>query len=458
MSLRYFAALSLLLTCAAAWADWPQFRGPTGNSLADRAKPPMAWDNTSNVAWKVRVPGVAWSQPIVVGDKIFVTTAVSDKQKKPTPDAGGFGKGGFGKGGFGKGGFGKGGFGKGPNEVYRWEVHCLDRATGKPLWKKVAAERKPSIPTHATNTYASETPATDGERVFAYFGMVGVYCYDLGGQLLWKKELGSYPMGMALGTGSSPALADGRLFVQCDNEQKSFLVALDAKTGGEVWRVNRRAKSSWSTPFVWRTKQRTEVVACGSGGVTSYDPATGKVLWELHGITASFQASPTADGERIYFGHTPPFGTATLYAVKAGASGDITPRGGATSSAGVAWVKSRSGPYMASPLVYQGRLYVANKGVLACFDAATGKELYRGRLPDARGITASPWAADGKIYVLDEDGQTFVVQAGEKFKLLAQNKVDGGMFWASPAVDGDRLLLRGTDWLYCIEAARKSAK
>jgi outer membrane protein assembly factor BamB len=450
MSFKSFAAVALLLAGTAAWADWTQFRGPGGDGRADKATPPTTWGDSSNVLWKIAVPGVAWSQPIVVGDKVFVTTAISARQKKPTPGMGGFGGGG----GFGKG---KGGFGKGgtpPNEQYRWEVHCLDKTTGKTLWTKVAAERRPTIPIHSTNTYATETPTTDGERLYVYFGMVGVYCYDLGGQLLWKKDLGSYTMGMGFGTGSSPVLADGRLFIQCDNEEKSFLIALDAKTGDQVWKVSRKSRSSWSTPYVWRTKDRTEVVACGEGRVTSYDPATGKVLWELGGFTSGFQASPAADGERIYFGNNPPFGGGALYAVNAGATGDITLKGGAKSSQAVAWVRAKAGPYMASPLLFEGQVYVANKGLLTCLDAKSGKELYKERLPGGRGVTASPWVADGKLFVLDEEGQTFVIQTGPTFKLLAQNRVDGGMFWASAAVDGDRLLLRGTDRLFCIGAAK----
>lgn len=453
MTLKRFATLGLwlLFTAAASRADWNQFRGPAGDGLADKATPPTTWGNDQHILWKAAVPGVAWSQPIVVGNKIFVTTAVSDKQKKPKPGT-------FGGGGFGKGGKGGMGGGKAPDAVYRWEVHCLDLATGKPLWKQVAAERKPTIPIHSTNTYSTETPATDGERVYAYFGMVGVYCYDLDGKQLWKKDLGSYKMGLGFGTGSSPVLADGRLFVQCDNEENSFLIALDGKTGAQVWKAARKAKSSWSTPFIWRTKDRTEVVACGEGRVVSYDPATGKVLWEMGGFTSSFQASPVADRDLIIFGNNPPFGGGAVYAVRAGAAGDVTLKKGETSSKAVAWARTKSGLGMASPLLHQGRLYIAGKSGLACYDAGTGKELYRERLPNASGITASPWAADDKIFVLDEEGQTFVIRAGQAFKLLAQNKVDGGMFWASPAVAGDVLLLRGTDRLFCIGGAPKTEK
>src|SRR5262245_42035546 len=237
------AVCSLTLSTARA-ENWPQFRGTGGTGVTSEAKLPIEWSTDKNVRWKVEVPGVAWSSPIVWGDKLFVTTAVTEKQAKPRPfNMGGFGKGGFGKGPdgkqpepkkgeFPKGGFPKGGFGgmggmgggKPPDAVYRWEVYCLDAATGKVVWKQLAAENKPTIPIHATNTYASETPVTDGERVYAYFGMTGLYCFDVSGKPLWHKDLGSYGMTMGWGTGSSPALEGDRLFVQCDNEEKSFLV------------------------------------------------------------------------------------------------------------------------------------------------------------------------------------------------------------------------------------------
>jgi outer membrane protein assembly factor BamB len=464
-------ALALFCLAAARAGDWPQFRGPGGSGQSDESKLPVTWGVDKNVLWKVKVPGVAWSSPIVWGDKVFVTTAITDKQEKPKPFA--FGGGGFG-GGFGKskgkdggkgkeGGFGKGGFGKGkmggfggnpkpPDVVYCWEVHCLDRATGKTLWKKLAVERKPTIPALMGNSYASETPVTDGERVYAYFGMTGLFCYDLAGNLVWKKDLGSYKMQMGWGTGSSPALEGDRLFVQCDNEEKSFLVALDKTTGDEAWRVPRDAKSSWGTPFVWRSKGRTEVIAGGGNKVASYDPATGKVLWELAGVQGQFNASPAASEEMLYVGSGGMFGIRPLVAVLAGASGNLTVDEEGTGSKGVAWAVAGAGPSMASPLLYQGLLYIPaqNGGRLACYDAKTGQEVYKQRMPQARGITSSPWAYDGKVFLLDEDGQTFVVRAGREFKLLGTNKLSE-MCWATPAVSGGAVFLRGVDHLYCVK-------
>ena len=506
--------------------QWAQFRGPAAAGLAESAKTPTEWSAEKNMAWQVAVPGVAWSQPIVWGDKIFVTTAVSENQPKPAVRSGGFGGRGFGgpgggfggpPGGFrpggerpgpdggkaapregeprreegerregagaprgegnqpprgrgfggpggppgggfpggGRGGFG-GGFGRGgspPNAVYTWKVLCLDRGTGKVLWEQTAKESKPTIPTHGQNTFASETPITDGERVYAYFGMTGLYCYDVTGKELWKKDLGSYPMMAGWGTGSSPVLEGNRLFVLCDNEEKSFLVALDKKTGDELWRIPREEKSNWSTPFIWKNKVRTELVTSGSK-TQSYDPATGKLLWEMAGQKGGARSSPTATDELLFVGTGGGMGGAgPLVAIRAGASGDISLKGSDKSSEHIAWSVPGAGPTMASPLVYDGCLYVVGDrgGVCKCYDAKTGKLHYEQRMEGASGFTSSPWAAGGKVFLLDQAGQTFVLEPGPELKVIATNKIDD-MFWSSAAVAGEQLLLRGVNKLYCIAA------
>lgn len=484
---------------AAAESNWPQFRGPTGTGLVSAEHVPVVWGNDKNIAWKVEVPGAAWSQPVVWGDRIFLTTAVTENQTKPRV-GGGFGGGGFGGGGFGRsgggrpggpsntppsdtkrendaegdrpaprpgsgrpgsgrpGGFGSGGFGgrgggSPPNAVYRWKVICLDKNTGKILWENLAKEGKPAIPIHNTNTYASETPVTDGERLYAYFGMTGLYCFDLDGKLLWSKDLGSYNMMSGWGTGSSPAIDGDRIFIQCDNEQRSFIAAFDKKTGEELWRKSRDERSNWSTPFVWKNKVRTEIVTAGGNKMRSYDPATGKLLWELGGSVSRCSATPVGDDELLYVGSGGGMGgSGPLSAVKAGASGDITPKGSDDTSDGVAWTVDRAGPPMASPLLYRGNLYILDQrgGVLSCYDAKTGKQHYKKRIDGARGFTSSPWAADGKVFCLDESGQTFVIEAGNELKVVGTNKLDD-MFWSSAAFAGDALLLRGVDRLYCIK-------
>jgi outer membrane protein assembly factor BamB len=517
--------------------EWPQFRGPNGSAISSTTQLPQKWNADTNVAWKAKLPGYGWSSPIVWGDKVFVTTAFSEKQRKPQAGFGAPGEfggrpaggGGGGRGAGGPGGFAgfappgqilppflqgmlqlsdkqkkqveelqketddqldkiltdeqkkelkdmraasaRGGFGgrqKPPDAVYKLEVCCLDRASGEILWKKIAYDGKPRIPTQASNTYATETPLTDGERLYAYFGMHGIYCYNLEGKLLWKKDLGSYPMALGFGTGSSPALADGRLFIQCDNEEKSFLIALDAKSGEEIWRVPRTERTGYSTPLVWKNKVRTEIVCLGSPRVRSYDPATGKQLWELGGMAGQAKASPVASAELLYVGtgggpsgmggrggRAGGFGgngNRPLFAVKAGASGDITLKDKATANDGIAWYQPKAGPQTASPLLYRGYLYILDEhgGFVSCHDAKTGEQAYKERLPGARGFTSSPWAADGKVFFLDDAGTTYLVQAGAAFKLLGKNTLEE-MAWSSPAVADRALLLRTVDHLYCIQ-------
>jgi outer membrane protein assembly factor BamB len=456
--------------------DWTQFRGPNNSGLSAESQAPSEWSIEKNLAWKEKIPGYGWSSPIIVGDKIFVTTAITENQKRPRPmyfpggDGGSIppplppgGQGGprrpMGPPGGGFGGPGMFGNAKPPDAVYRWEIHCLDRNTGKTIWSRKPLERKPTIAALMGNTYASETPVSDGERIYAYFGMHGLYCYDLSGNQLWGKDLGASKMLMGWGTGSSPALDGDRLFILCDNEEKSFIAAFDKKTGNELWRVARKEKSNWATPFVWHNNVRTEVVASGGAAVRAYDPADGKVLWEIsepvragrNPMPATTSATPVGDEEMLYVGHGNPMGGSPLWAVKAGASGDISLKQGETANSSIVWSSNRAGPPMASPLLYKDHLYILaqNGGLLSCYDAKTGKETYKERLKGARGFTSSPWANDDKVYCLDQDGQTFVVQAGPLFKLLGKNSIQD-MFWSSPAVARDAFYLRGADQLYCI--------
>jgi outer membrane protein assembly factor BamB len=507
MRMRWFIVSAVLTLWPAPplfAEEWPQFRGPSGAGLTSAAALPTEWGMEKNIAWKVELPGAAWSQPIVWGERIFVTTAITENQRKPRVGGGGFGgfggrpgqrPGGFRPGGqgrpdqqdqgegnrpdnqgqgdspdqprpgggrpgggrpgaFGPGGFG--GFGRGaepPNAVYQWKVLCLDASTGQVVWEQLAREGKPTIATHPSNTYASETPVTDGERIYCYFGMTGLFCYDLSGKLLWSKDLGTYRMQMGWGTGSSPALDGHRLFILCDNDEKSFLVALDKHSGNELWRVTRDEKSNYATPYIWRNKLRTEVVTAGANKMRSYDPATGKLLWELGGGRTQYaSATPVGDLDLLYVGAGGGMGgKGPLTAVRAGAEGDITLKTGEKSSSAVAWSVPQAGPPMASPLLYEGSLYVLDQrgGIVSCYDAATGKQHYQKRIEGARGFTSSPWAHGGKVFCLDDGGQTFVLQAGPTFKLLATNKLDDS-FWSSVAVAGDKLLLRGVDRLYCI--------
>jgi outer membrane protein assembly factor BamB len=454
LDMRAGLLVSLCL-CLGGWpgavpaGDWPQFRGPGGSGLADEERLPTEWGPGKNIAWKVRIPGYGWSCPVVWGDRVFVTTAVSDKQRRP--------------------GGGGGGGEPPPDAVFRWEVHCLDRATGKTLWHQVAAERKPAVGTHLSNTYATETPVTDGERVYACFGNVGLFCYDVSGRPVWGKDLGAYRMFGSWGASSSPVLDGDRLFVQCDNQERSFLLALDTRTGRELWRVRRSGGSTWSTPVVWRNVRRIEVVLMGDRHVRSYDPATGQVLWELataagvaQGVppgvkpaAGGCKSTPVATREMIYAGmatKVPGQQLGPMWAVRAGATGDVTPKSGETSNEHVAWFRSDAGPHFASAVAHGGLLYVfpPHDGVLRCFDARTGADVYQKRLTGARDFKASPWAEGGKIFGTDVNGVTFVVKAGREFRLLGKSALEETC-WSSPAPARGALFLRGVEHLYCIK-------
>lgn len=439
-------AVTLLLACADVRADnWPQWRGPGGTGvIGTEYKLPVEW-NADNVKWKLKIPGQGWSSPVVWGGRTFVTTAVPEQNRQP---------------GAGNresqprrqpGGRGRGGEPRTPPNInYRWEVYCIDNSTGKVLWKQAALEGRPRLTTHRSNTYASETPVTDGKHLYVYFGMMGLFCYDLDGKLIWKKDLGLYPMRSGWGTSSSPVLLGDRLFLQIDNEKDSFLVALDKKTGNEVWRVKRDELSTWSTPFIWKNRERTELVTGGTR-LRSYDPETGKLLWELGMAGGRSSASATADEETLYVGNEfrdrdgPDQGGGVLFAVKAGGSGTLTDKD-------VAWSQRDAAPSMASPLLYQGYLYVLDRrtSTVNCYDAKTGKPAYQRQRLGSGAFWSSPWAYDGKVFCLDDQGETFVLQPGPTFKVLARNKLQD-QFWASVAVAEEGLLLRGVEYLYCVE-------
>jgi photosystem II stability/assembly factor-like uncharacterized protein len=435
------AALFLFILLVPSHADeWPAFRGGARGGVADAQSLPDTWDAKKNIIWNTEVPGRGWSSPVVWGERVFVTTVVSDKMTDPK-----------------KGLYIQDIFGRVPEGEHRWLVLCLDFKTGKTLWTKEVHKGKPPSGIHVKNTYASETPVVDGQHVVAVFGNVGIFCLDHAGKLLWSKDLEPRATQMNWGPAASPALSQDRLFLVRDNEKKSELIAFGMKDGKELWRVERKdEKSNWATPFVWKNEMRTELVTAGKGKVRSYD-LDGKLLWELGGMSTISIPTPTTAHGLLYVssGYVMDF-TRPVFAIKPGASGDITLPKGEKSSKYIAWYQKTAGPYHPSPLVYGDYLYVLlDRGMLSCYEAKTGKPVYeKQRLEGGSAFTASPWAFDGKVFCLSEDGDTFVVQAGAEFKLLGKNRLDE-MTLATPALAGDSIILRTISKVYRIARAEE---
>jgi len=444
-----FAAVLLSIPGGAIGAEregnWPQFRGVGARGFDPHASLPERWTTTENVAWKIEIPGQGWSSPIIWGDRLFLTAAVSSGKTEP-PKKGLY-------------------FGGERKDLIRpeheWKVLCLDLSAGKMIWEHVVHKGTPSGPIHLKNTYASETPVTDGERVYAYFGNVGVFCLDYQGHEVWSRPMDPHKMRAGWGTAASPILHGDRLYVVNDNDDQSYLLALDKRSGKEIWRVEREEKSNWSTPFVWQNDRRTELVTAGSGRVRAYD-LDGKVLWSLKGMSSITIGTPYANEGLLYVSSGYVMDRSKpIYAIKPGASGDISLETGQTNNASIAWCQPGAAPYNPTTLVYDKVLYVLyDGGLLSAFDAKTGVEFYhRERLPEGLHFTAAPWASNGRIYCLNEDGLAFVVRAGEKFELLQTNKLaEDDMCMATPAIARDRLFIRTAARLYCIKDQGKASR
>ncbi len=416
-------------------ANWPQFRGPQAGVVEDQALPDT-WSTTEHVAWTAEVPGRGWSSPIVWGDRVFVTTAVAEGDIEMP-----------------KKGLYLGGNRETPSDkMHQWKVYCLDFKSGKVIWDAVAHRGLPKYALHIKNSHASETPVTDGERVYTYFGNVGLFCYDRSGNLVWSKKWDTVKTRYNWGTAASPVRYKDRLYIINDNDQQSFLVALDTKTGEQVWRADRDEKTNWVTPYLWEHDRRTELVTSGSRKVRSYDLA-GKLLWELAGTTSIAIPTPfAAEGLLYVTGGYVGDSTRPLYAIRPGATGDISLKEGQAGNEFIAWCQKKAGPYNPTPVAYQGYMYVLyDRGLLSCYEAKTGKEVYAGvRIaPGANAFTASPWANNGKLFCLSEDGDTYVIRAGPEYKLLGCNKLQE-MCMATPAAVRGSLIIRTLSRLYCI--------
>lgn len=430
-----FAFVILLAAAPCTQADtlnWPQFRGAQADGMGEGKTLPERWSPTENVVWKVDLPGWGWSSPVIWEKRIFVTAAVHDGPRDKM-FAGGY----------------PGGFVK-PTNVHRWMTYCLDFDSGKVLWEREAHKGVPPEPRHPRNSYASETAICDGERVYVYFANIGAFCYDMDGKLLWEKRWDAFPMRGGWGTGTSPVLHKDRLYIVNDNEKESFMVALDKTTGKQIWRVERAEKSNWATPYVWENELRTEIVTIGTNKARSYD-LDGKVLWELTGTSGLVSQIPMSKHGLLYLGAGYHYGP--LYAIRPGATGDISLKEGETSNKWIAWSNSRGSSIHPGYLISDDRIFVLfDAGLLTCFNARTGATVFpRERLDTGGGrFYASPWAYNGKLFLLNEDGTTWVVEDGPKFKVLHKNTLDD-FAWATPAISRGSLFIRTYTTLFRLQ-------
>ena len=423
--------LGLSATASDADKYWPQWRGPERTGVSKSANPPVSWSETKNIKWKIEVPGRGAATPVVWGDRLFLLTAVPGgvpvtESHQPRG-------------------------GVSPRIAHTYRVLAINRADGKIAWERAAGEEVPHEASHQDNgTWASSSAITDGQHVIASFESRGLYCYDMNGTLVWKNDLGDKKMRNEFGEGSTPALHGNTLVVVWDHfvPGGSFVVALDKRSGNELWRVRREEIDTWATPLVVEHEGRAQVVVSGMNRLRSYDLQTGEVIWETTGLTMNAIPSPVASDGMVFA--TSGFRGNSLKAIRlAGAKGDITATGH------VVWTLDRDTPYVPSPLLYDGVLYIlkTNNGLLSAFDAKSGKPHYQlQRLEKAANVFASRVGAGGRVYIPGRDGTTVVLRHGPTFEVLAENTLDDG-FDASPALVDRELYLRGYRYLYAIAEA-----
>jgi outer membrane protein assembly factor BamB len=419
--------------------NWAQWRGPLGSGVAPDADPPTTWSATSNIKWKVNIPGSGLSTPIIWDNFVFVQTAI------PVPKTASSWQTRL-VGGTPQRGRGGGMRGVQPTQPFQFSLICLDRRTGKTVWNRVAKTETPHEGHHPDHGYASHSPVTDGKYVIAYFGSRGLYCYDLKGNLKWSKDLGKMQTRNEFGEGSSPALYGNTVVVTWDHEGEDFIAAFHRETGKELWRQTRDEPTSWSTPIIVEHNGQAQVIASATRRIRSYDLKSGKLIWECGGMTTNTIPTPIASKGVLYA--TSGFRGNALLAIQLGKQGDLT------GTNAILWSHNRNTPYVPSPLLYEDRLYLfaGNNGILSCFDAKNGQPIIHAeRIEGLRGVYASPVGAGGKVYLVGRNGTTVVLKRSDKLEILATNVLDEKMD-ASPAIVGKEIFLRGHTHLYCIAA------
>lgn len=433
-------ALCLGFSSAAYSQNWPSFRGHNGTGVGDGNSPPITWDTakSTNILWKTPIPGLGHSSPIIWGDRIFVTTAVStdaDSQFVHLTESGDSAK---------------------DNSKHSFRVYCLNKNTGSIIWEKAIYEGPPKVKRHLKASYANPTPATNGKNLVISFGSEGLYCFDLNGKLLWKQDLGILDGGWSAGPdfhwgfGSSPIIYQNLVIVQCDTQNQAFIAAYNLSTGKLVWKTPREEDSSWSTPTIYELKNGAELITSGTKYYRGYDPLTGKELWRMaDGVDVKIP-TPIATNDLYFLGGGSSNAPHAFYVLRAGVKGEIKPAD--TSASSIAWQSSQIRPHIVTPIVYHDFLYVCtDNGILSQYAAKTGEPTFRARLGRGGSFSASPVAADGRLYFASEDGDVFVIKAGTTFELLARNTM-GEVVMATPAIAGKMIIIRGQNHLFGIGA------
>ena len=414
--------------------NWHQWRGPDATGVSTTANPPVTWGEDENIKWKVAIEGQGTSTPIIWGDKVFVLTAINTGVKDPSiPDPEDQPKTNF--------------FDiKQPNAQHAFVVLCLDRNSGKEIWRQTATTKIPHQGAHNDNDFAPASPTTDGKHLYCWFGSAGLFCYDLQGNKIWEKKLGEVKVGSSLGEGCSPVLHEGKLVIVRDHAGQSTIEVLDAKTGKNLWKRERDEGNAWATPRIIQHSGKTQVITAASGFVRSYDLNTGEIIWQCSGLTGNAIPCPVVEGDYVI--------CMTGYQGYSAMAIPLTETGDISDSEKILWKKERGTPYVPSPLLYEGLLYYnqSNQSILTCLDSKTGEVAFGPeRVGELSNIYASPVGAGGRVYLTGRNGTTLVLERGRKYKVNALNKLDE-RFDASPALAGNHLFLRGAKHLYCIES------
>ena len=436
MKILLVLVICLGLGSVAQAQNWPAFRGQNGTGVGDGNDPPTTWDaeKSTNILWKTPIPGLGHSSPIIWKDRVFVTTAISSAANSEFVH-----------------GLTDTGASANDNSKHSWRIYGLDKNTGRIIWEKTIYEGVPKVKRHVKASYANSTPATDGKYLVVSFGSEGLYCFDLNGKLLWKQDLGVLDGGWSSdaeshwGFGSSPIIYKGLAIVQCDTQNQSFIAAFNLADGKRVWQTKREEDSSWSTPTIYESKERTELITSGTKYYRGYDPLTGKELWRMaDGVDVKIP-TPLATNDLYLLGGGGTNGRRTFYAVRAGIKGEIKP-----TDAGIAWQSAQIKPHIVTPIVYSDYLYVCtDNGILSQYKVTTGEPGFRARLGNGGSFSASPVAANGKLYFASEDGDVFVIKAGPTFELLARNPV-GEVMIATPAIADKMIIIRGQHHIFGI--------